>query len=193
MTNRFGDHGQEHDGDVLVFRGTAGDPIAVPSDVVTAAERAYRCYQLRVGGKSWEQVAELEKYPSASSAKYDVDRYMEEARALVVEASQKEMLTLEVHRLDALQDALWLNAMSGHVPSAGMCMNLIMNRAKLTVEFRERVGADADHARTVVVPVENDGYLQALMDAAGETQPTDLGAPDGSQEHTDPSAGTSKG
>lgn len=171
------------EGKVLVFRGTMGDPIAVPDDVVTASERAYRCYQNRVGGLSWDEIAEIEKYPSAGAAKYDVDRYMREASSLVVESTQREMLVLELHRLDALQHSLWANAMSGHVPSAALCMNIIVNRAKLIGLDPDRMGAEADRHRTVVVPTEDDGYLSALMAAAGESTPTKLGEPDGSQGH----------
>ena len=156
------------DGSVIVFRNPAGEPIAVPEDVVTAAERAYRCYQLRVGGQSWAQIAEAELYPSAGSAKADVDRYMAEASAMVVESSAREMLTLELHRLDALQHALWLSAMTGHVPSASLVMNIIMNRAKLVGLDPDRMGAEASHATTVVVPHQDDGYLTALKSAAGE-------------------------
>ena len=159
------------DGTVLVFRNPAGDPIAVPEDVVTAAERAYRCYQMRIGGQSWAQIAEAELYPSASAAKYDVDRYMAEARAMVVESSAQEILTLEVHRLDALQHALWMSAMTGHVPSAALVVNIIMNRAKLVWETRERMGDELSTSRTVVVPQSDDGFLQTLKDAAGEDPP----------------------
>lgn len=154
------------DGNVLVFRGPMGDPIAVPTEVVTEAERAFRCYQLRVGGLSWAEIATLELYPSAGAAMYDVNRYMAEAKALVVESSAREMLTLEVNRLDALQHALWANAMTGHVPSVTAALSIIVNRAKL-------IGLDPDKmndvaARTVVVPQDDDGFLAALKTLAGQ-------------------------
>jgi hypothetical protein len=160
---------EEREATVLVFRNGAGDPIAVPTDVVTEAERAFRAHQLRVGGMTWAQVAEAEKYSSASACKYDVDRYMAEARSLVVESSAREMLTLEVTRLDALQHALWPAAMSGHVPSAALAMNIIVNRAKLVGLDPEKMMEEADKARTVVVPVDEDGYTAALQRAAGDT------------------------
>ena len=156
------------DGTVLVFRNPAGDPIAVPEEVVTAAERAYRCYKARVAGVSWAQIAEDEFYPSAGAAKYDVDRYMAEATSLVVESSAREMLTLEVHRLDALQNSLWLSAMTGHVPSAALVMNIVMNRSRLVTEAAERLGAAGDTARTVVIPHQEDDFLAGLKSAAGE-------------------------
>jgi hypothetical protein len=157
---------QPPEGTVLVFRGPMNDPIVVPTAVATEAERAFRCYGLRVEGMSWAQIATAELYPSASAAMHDVKRYMEEAKALVTEHSQREQLTLEVNRLDALQHAVWANAMTGHVPSAAFAMNVVMNRAKL-------VGLDPDKmadatARTVVVPVDDDGFLAALKTLAGQ-------------------------
>lgn len=159
---------QPPDGSVLVYRNTVGDPIAVPEEVVTAAERAFRCYKERMAGKSWGEIALDEHYPSATAAKYDVGRYMDEASAMVVASTAKEMLSLEVARLDAVQNALWLSAMTGHVPSAALVVNIIINRAKLIGLDPERMGAAADQARTVVVPAHDDGYTASLKRLAGE-------------------------
>ncbi|HEY5787697.1 MAG TPA: hypothetical protein VIT65_23275, partial [Microlunatus sp.] len=116
---------------VLVFRNPAGQPVAVPDDVVTEAERAYRCYMLNIGGKSWQEIAELENYPSAGAAKYDVDRYMEEARSLVVEASQQKMLVREVSRLDFLQDRIWPGVQAGSLAAVKEVRGIIMDRVRL--------------------------------------------------------------
>lgn len=169
------------DGNVLVFRTPSGEPIAVPDEVVTEGERAYRCYRHRIDGLSWREIAEMELYPSAGAAMYDVKRYMAEAKALVVEESAREMLTLEVNRLDALQHALWANAMSGHVPSAGLAMNIIMNRAKLIGLDPEKMGETAAGGRTVVVSGDDDGFLAELKQLAGE--PSTLEG----EPHADPS------
>lgn len=165
---------EERQGDakVLVFRNAGNEPIAVPSDVVTEAQRAYRCHMLRVGGKSWSQIAEEEKYPSATACQADVTRYMAEAKALVVEASQRDMLTLEVARMDALQSALWPQAMAGHVPSATAVLSIIVNRSRLVGLDPEKMNDDAaQQLRTVVVPHEDEGYVAALKRAAGEDPP----------------------
>lgn len=159
-------------GNVLVFRNTAGEPIAVPDDVVTAAERAYRCYNSRTSGMSWTEIARREGYPSAAAAHYDVTRYMNEAKALVVEASQREMLTLEVARLDSLQQAVWPGAMAGHVPSATLAMNIVINRARLVGLDPDKIDDRANQVRTtVVVPPEDGAYLRALQRAAAQATP----------------------
>lgn len=155
---------KEERDNVLVFRNGANEPIAVPTDVVTEAERAYRCHMSRLGGKSWDIIAMEEKYPSGSAAKADVDRYMAEARSLVTERSQQEMLQLEVMRLDALQAAVWPQAMSGHVPSAAFALNVIVTRLKALGHDPEKLNGDQVQ-RTVVVPQDDDGFLKSLQDA----------------------------
>ena len=153
---------------VLVFRNGGGEPIAVPDDVVTAAERAYRCHKMRIGGASWDAIALEEKYPNAAAAAHDVKRYLAEGASLVVEKSAREMLTLEVMRMDALQNALWRQAMSGHVPSVTACLSIIVNRARLIGLDPEKMNETA--AVTVVVPVEGSAYMAALQSAAGSTR-----------------------
>ena len=164
----------EQPSNVLVFRNNTGQPVAVPEDVVTASERAYRCHKMRIAGHSWEAIAQQEGYQTAKQAKYDVDRYLEEARSLVVESSQREMLTLEVGRLDALQSALWPQAMAGHVPSAGAVLNIITTRSKLVGLDPDKMAQQADEARTVVlVPHESAGYIESLQRAAEQTNTPD--------------------
>lgn len=162
----------EHEAKVLVFRTAANDTFAVPDDVVTEAERAYRCHQHHLQGKSWDEIALEEQYPSGRAAKADVDRYMAEARSLVSEKTMRDMLTLEVMRLDALQAAIWPNAMMGHVPSATFVLNVIMSRAKLIGLDPDRMAEQLQQrqSHTVIVPPDSDGYVAALQHHA-ETPP----------------------
>ncbi len=155
---------EEYDNNVLVFRNGANQPIAVPADIVTAAERSYRCYQAKVGGKSWEEIAKQENYPNATAAKADVSRYMGEARSLIAETSMRDMLTLEVARLDALQASFWGQAMMGHVPSGRMVLDVIRTRAAMVGLDPEKMGEAAQGARTVVVSTDSEaGYVASLQ------------------------------
>ena len=159
----------EDTGTVLVFRNPDGTPVAVPEDVVNAAERAYRCHTRRIKGDSWDLIAAEEGYETVGAAQYDVARYLENGRALVVENSVRDMITLEVARLDALQSALWPAAMKGHVQSAMGAMNIIVNRAKLMGLDPDKLRDDADRARTVVIPSGEGDYIKALQDMAPAT------------------------
>jgi hypothetical protein len=157
------------DANVLVFRNGVGTPVAVPDEVVTAGERAYRCWKARQGGKSWLQIAQEENYPSPRAAQNEVERYMAEAKALVVEGTQKEMLTLEVARLDALQAAVWTMALNGHIPSAVFALNVIRTRANLLGLDGSRTPAEQEGARTVVVMAKDgEQYVQALQRASDQ-------------------------
>lgn len=160
------------DNNVLVFRNGAQEPVAVPAEVVTEAERAYRCYTAHLGGRSWEQIAMDERYPSALAAKSDVDRYMSEGKALVLESSQRDMLVLEVARLNALQMSVWPMATSGHIPSVAAAINIIKLRSQLVGLDPDKMADQADQARTVVyVGKESEDYIAGLKKAAAEDTP----------------------
>jgi hypothetical protein len=157
-------------GTVLVFRNGVGQPVVVPDDVANAAERAYRVYKARRAGKSWQEIAEDERYPSAAAARYDYDRYMDEARSLVVEKSQKETLALEVSRLDYLQTRIWGAAEAGSLAAIREIRGIIMDRAKLVTVIDMMKEADTDdRGRTVVVmQTPGESYLERLRRVAGD-------------------------
>jgi hypothetical protein len=60
--------------------------------------------------------------------------------------------------------------MAGHIPSAALIVNVIMNRAKLVAEFRESKSVSSS-SRTVVVPNDDAGYLASLQAAAEDSRP----------------------
>lgn len=155
-------------GDVLVFRNGRGEPVAVPSDVVTLAERAFRCYRLRLSGVSWADIADREYYPSAAAAAADVRRYTAEGAALVTERSLMEMMQLEVARLDALQAAIWDAAVRGSLPAIDMVRKLVMDRARLVgIDGEKLASSTAQQGRTVVVHSDDGSYTRDLRRAAG--------------------------
>lgn len=153
------------DHQVLVFRNIAGEPIAVPDEVVSAGERAYRSYKMRIEGHTWLHIANDQNYPSASAAQYDVNTYMAEAKALVTEKSQMDMLTLEIFRLDAIQQSMWVGAMAGSVAHAKMVVDIIMKRSQLLGIDSGAVGQNTN-ATTLVVPMESAGFITAMKKAA---------------------------
>lgn len=86
---------------------------------------------------------------------------LNEAAALVDEASKRELLTLEMSRLDELQDAQWAAAMSGDTKAAEFILKVIDKRAKLL----GLVSDDKDEkttVQTVVVTGDSRAYIEAL-------------------------------
>ena len=154
------------EGHVLVFRRPdTGRPVAVPDEVVLAAERPYRAYCARLTGMSWEAVALEEGYPNARAAAAEVNRYLEEGKELVAQASAGALISLELARMDALQAAVWPMAMSGNLAAVGVAQNLIMNRVKIMgLEVLAEKGEAAGAPRTVVVPMDESGYIAALQE-----------------------------
>lgn len=148
---------------VLVFRNPAGAPVSVPHEVVEAAQAVYRAYLDKVAGLSWELVAYNHHYPSASAARADVERYVREGAALVTDQSRQAVLEMEVARLDALQTALWDNAMKGSIPAVSEVRQLINSRVALVKDMGDKV---ADGTRTVVIPVSPGEYTSMLRDIA---------------------------
>jgi hypothetical protein len=161
-------HIPEDGAKVLAFRNADKEPVVVPTAVATEAERAYRAYGMRIGGKSWAQIAEEERYPSATAAKADVDLYLAEGRSLVVEKSAKDMLTLEMARLDAMQAYLWPGVTMGAIPAITEARHIIMSRARLAVALGQGLTDSQDGAHTVVIGGTEGNYLGTLQQAAGE-------------------------
>lgn len=155
--------------DILVFRNGIGQPIAVPLDVVTSAERAFRCYNRRLAGESWMTIAASEGYPTATSAAADVRRYTAEGAALVSESSKQEMLQLELSRLDALLGITWPMAMAGSLAAIDMARKIVVDQAKVAGLDPEKIAQESNTiGRTVVVHQEEGGYVRSLRAAAGE-------------------------
>lgn len=155
--------------DVLAFRNTAGEPIVVPSDVATEAERAFRAYKLNRDGLDWQSIAMQEMYPSARAAKADVDRYLAEGRALVVEKSAKEMLNLEMARLNHYTYQLREGIEKGSIIALTEARHLVMARARLALALGASLTEDTAGGRTVVVGGATEGsYIATLQEAAGD-------------------------
>lgn len=155
--------------DVLAFRNTSGEPVVVPTDVATEAERAFRAYKLNRDGLDWQSIANQEMYPSARAAKADVDRYLAEGRALVVEKSAKEMLNLEMARLNHYTYQLKPGIDTGSIAALTEARHLVMARARLALALGASLTEGNEGGRTVVVGGTTEGsYVATLQEAAGD-------------------------
>lgn len=154
--------------DVLAFRNSAGEPVVVPTEVATEAERAFRAYKLNRDGLDWQSIAVQEMYPSARAAKADVDRYLAEGKALVVEKSAKEMLGLEMARLNHYTYQLRDGIEKGSIVALTEARHLVMARARLALALGASLTEDNAGGRTVVVSGNEGGYVATLREAAGD-------------------------
>lgn len=151
---------------VTVIRGHEGRPVAVPEDVVIASERPWRAYQLLQSGHSWKAIALAEGYPSWQAARADVQRYLAEGAELVGDFTRRQLLQMEVDRLNELQRAVWDKAMAGQPQMVNQALAIILSRAKL-LKLDQDVRDEAEDlkGRTVVVPNDEEGYSASLEQA----------------------------
>ncbi len=116
--------------------------------------------RLRLAGKTSAQIAKLLGYKTAAEVtKKLADRTGREARLLDGE-TRDSLLELELQRLDALQAAVWDQAMEGDTKAVAEARACVMSRVKV-------LGLDlidpASSAQTVlVVSGDTESYVEAL-------------------------------
>jgi hypothetical protein len=128
-------------------------------------EKARLAYEMRQDGKSWFTIAKALGI-TESAASMSVANAMEKAAAYVSTESKRQMLTLEVDRLDRLQDAYWPQAMGGNLRAADFALRTIMARAKLLQ--LDVIPETNVTNNTLVVTGSTEEYVAALRAIAGE-------------------------
>jgi len=142
---------------------------AVPTTALEEQERqdeqARLAYEMRQDGKSWYSIAKALGL-TESAASQSVARAMEQAAAYVSTESKRQMLELEVARLDRLQDAYWAQAMGGNLRAADFALRVIQARAK--VLQLDTIPETNITNNTLVVTGSSEEYVAALRAIAGE-------------------------
>lgn len=141
-------------------------PIAVPDEIVSAAERDYAAWKTHTSGAPWTIVAEQHQYPSAEAAREAVSRYLEEAVAVIRGFTREQMVADHVGRLAAYRSALWTKAMQGNTQAIAMGLNIEDRWVKAFA--LDQADAEDTSGRTVVVASEE--YIAELQ-AAAEAEP----------------------
>ncbi|HPJ18860.1 MAG TPA: hypothetical protein PLQ14_06880 [Actinomycetota bacterium] len=120
-------------------------------------ELARKALVLRRAGFDLFEIAQRLKVTEHKAA--SATRNALEAAALMVSlAERRELLNLEVTRLDALQAAVWDDAMTGDVRAVEAALKLVQARSKL-------LGLDTDQSATsttVVVAGDTQTYIETL-------------------------------
>jgi hypothetical protein len=135
----------------------------------TIDDNAYQAYQLHLGGKDWETVAKSTGYANAKTAQVDVKRYIQRAAVLMDISKKEEVIGTELSRLDALQDAVWPDAMSGDTKAVDSVLKVMNHRAKLL--GLEMVAQDTGTVtnNTVVVQGNTQDFIRSLRLVDGIT------------------------
>lgn len=139
-----------------------GDGDLIPIDnIQSKEEKAYRAYQMRLGGTSWAEIAKALHYQNASKARYAVDLLIKKAVQGADEDRKQEILELEIDRLDALQNAVWGMAVSGDLKAVETVLKIMSHRARILA-----LGEDSRNGSVNTVIISENNYADALKELA---------------------------
>lgn len=146
-----------------------GNPSRTSRARIDVAKRRARLLELRRAGLTYAEIVEQHPdlgYKTTAAAAQDATR----ALRVVLEEPARDLLALELSRLDALTQALWAKARRGGVGEVDRLLRIMERRAKLTgLDFADRNAETSD--RDDVAGMLGDlftalGGHVAAMDAA---------------------------
>lgn len=123
-------------------------------------EMARAALILQRQGKSLWEVAHALGLSQQQTSTY-IREALNEAQQLIDEASKRELLAMELQRLDALQDAHWGQATSGDVRSAEFILKVIDKRSKMLGLVTEDDQSNQT-VQAIIVAGDNPEYIKAL-------------------------------
>lgn len=127
------------------------------SDISTREERAYRAYQMRLSGMQWQEIVYRCEYVGIGEAKAEVDGLLRKATQIASDDRKREVLELELGRLDALQNAIWGMAISGDLKAVDTTLKIMAHRARILALGEETA------ASTTTVVVTSEKYVETLQ------------------------------
>jgi len=132
----------------------------IPIDNIQSKEdQAYRAYKKRLSGESWSDIANSLRYPNPTKAKREVDNLIAKAAHVATDEMRREVVVLELDRLDALQSAVWGMAIGGDLKAVDSVLKIMGHRARLL-----QLGEEA-HGNTVnTIIVSSDDYAESLKE-----------------------------
>lgn len=106
---------------------TPGNGQVTSKETAIAKLKAAKAVELRMEGKTFDEIAQECGYKNRQSAFDAVKR----ALLSIVREPAKELLTLDLERLDKMWGIHFLNAQAGDVQALSACMKIMERRAKL--------------------------------------------------------------
>lgn len=129
-------------------------------------DKAELAYQMRIGGKLPSEIAkELDIQYVDDVYRMFAERYQHDA-AYLTDQDRKNILAMELVRLEALQAAVWPAAMMGDPKSVDSALRVIATRAKITgLELADPVS----QKNLVLIMGEKEAdYIKALQAASDD-------------------------
>lgn len=129
----------------------------IPTNVENEDDKAIKAYDYRMSGATWNTVAEKMGYVTATQAQRAVTKLIRKAAATVTLEQREEIMSLELDRLDALQESLWGIALAGDFKAVDSVLKIMNHRAKLL----KLDGEQASTTNTIVI--SSDNYSESLQ------------------------------
>jgi hypothetical protein len=108
-------------------KGKARNGAVTSPETAAAKQKAAKAVELRMEGRTFDEIAKECGYRHRSSAFDAVKRALE----LVVREPATELIKLDLERLDKMWGIHYLNAQAGDAQALASCMKIMERRAKL--------------------------------------------------------------
>lgn len=131
-----------------------------------SAAKAKQAYELMLGGKPRSEVAELLGFKHAGDVSRLVSEKFRANARYLTEMERKEMLGIALLRLEALLDAVWLDAMTGDPKAVDTARNLIATQAKIS--GLEQVDPVVNKNLVLVMGEKEEDYIAQLRSISDE-------------------------
>lgn len=126
------------------------------------SDMAIRAYQMRAAGASWWDIADRLQITQGHAARL-VAHKIAAAAQLVDEGAKRQLLAMEIERLDSLQQSLWDRALGGDIRAVDSIVRIITTRSKIL--GLETATANTVTNNTIVVAGNTEEYVAALQQA----------------------------
>lgn len=143
-------------------------------ETIEARMKAAKALELRMEGKSFDQIAEEAGYNSRQAAHDAVKRALDRIEREPADA----LVKLDLERLDVLWQIQYLNAQAGDVQAMAACMKLMERRAKLLgldapVKTENKTEVTGNDGVLVIGPVMTPEQWESAAKAQQEALATD--------------------
>lgn len=131
-------------------------------------EKARQAYELLLAGKSHSEVAEILDITHVDDVwRLLTERFKYDA-AKLTDGERKDILGMELLRLNALQAAIWPAAMMGDPKSVDSAVKIIATRAKIA--GLEQVDPVVNKNLVLVMGEKEEDYINALKAAGASSE-----------------------
>jgi Homeodomain-like domain len=131
-------------------------------------DQTLQALQLRASGATYRQIADV-----LGIDKMTAWRLVQEEAASAIQESAREILDLELTRLDRLQMGLWAEAINGDVAAVDRVLRIMEQRAKLLGLYDRAPEQDRPSAEGVVIirGETSEEYIRGLQEMRGFVTP----------------------